>query len=112
MECPQCGHRIPTGPKQRKGRPCLNADTSTMSDADMRAYYKATAPAGDAAFFANAIRNCKDRQLIVAAESLALQAASGEYGRREVYARLTRLQAIWRSLDYRDGLSIVHNAAA
>lgn len=112
--CPHCGGVIEMAARPRTGntKPCLNADTSQMSDVEMRAYYKATAPASDAAFFANAIRNCGHRQLILAAETLALQLADGQHKvRADAYARLTRLQDIWRGLAWAGpSLSAIHNA--
>lgn len=107
MTCPHCGLAIV--PTRKASKLCLVADVSTLSDADMRAYYKRTAPAQDAAFFASTIRKCGDRRLILAAGTLALQAHAGTLDRATVYAQLGRLQARWRGLEYADGLSAGHN---
>lgn len=101
MNCSHCGLSIDAKPQRRAAKAlCLHADTSGMSDEQIRAYYKATAPAGDATFFANAIRKCGDRQLVLSAETLALQLADGQYSRAEAYQRLGRLQAYWRRMDF------------
>lgn len=104
MTCPHCGVSIDgkaAKPSARNAKLCLNADTSKWTEAEMRAYYKATAPASDAAFFAHAIRNCGNRRLIMAAEALALQLADGQHKvRADAYARLTRLQELWRRMAY------------
>jgi hypothetical protein len=71
-----------------------------------------TAPAQDAAFFGRAIRNCGEAGFILAAETQALQAASSEYERKNIYTRLGRLPSAWRRLDYREGLSAAHNRLA
>lgn len=115
MKCPCCGYLIAATPRATKTTEpiCLTADTSTMTDAAMRAYYKSTAAAGDALFFAEVVarqyHNTLDTgtdgaiallELRRLASSLALEASQG-LKRADVYARLLPLQATWRARERR-----------
>ena len=103
MNCPHCGLAITVAPTRRARPLDLYADTSQLSDTEIHAHFKQISHAADAAFFANAIRKCGDRRLILSAETVALQAAAGTLSRPDTFRQLHRLQAIWRGLDYRKG---------
>jgi len=52
MNCPHCGQTI-KAPKPSKPQLAESTDTATMSDAQLFAYYKRTAPLADLRFWLN-----------------------------------------------------------
>lgn len=97
MKCPHCGHEITTTKRRTKPAEISEpVDTRLLSDAELYAHCKATAPVEDCRFFAAAIGRQlgKDDPLYAAAYGLAIDAQHMK--RADVYARLTALQDTWR----------------
>lgn len=93
MNCPNCGHAITTA-KARKPRLVESSDVSQMSDAELFAYRKRTAPLEDLRFWLNNARMSDQLR----AGFLALQASAQvlTIPRAEFYRQFVALQALWR----------------
>lgn len=90
MKCTCCGQTIRTA-KQAKA--AITVDTSRLSDAELHAHYKATAPVEDAKFFLMA---CSTLTADMRAELESL--ISNPPARAAFYRRYRAVQDAWRML--------------
>jgi len=91
--CPLCGHK----PAKRKAQPTAEADTATMTEAELFAYYKRTANVEDCRF---ALKYALPMSDELRAEWLELASIAGQLSRAECRKRLTALQVRrWNWLD-------------
>lgn len=117
--CPHCHRTFIPAPKRAIARAIdYTRDTAPMTDDDLKAYRKLTAPALDCQFFFQRVEAQYFRaeyagtaahralyQLRQDACDLAHDAYAGML-RAAVYDQLTRLQSRWRALDYVNGRSM------
>jgi len=93
MNCPHCGQTIQPS-KPRKPRLAESTDTASMTDAQLFAYYKRTAPLSDLRFWLNNAR--MSDQLRAGFIALESAAQTLTIPRPAFYRQLTALQALWR----------------
>lgn len=86
--CPTCHRTI------RAAKPAPAIAPASLSDAELYAHFKKTAPAGDVAFFL--ARVSLSPAVRIDAEALAADMRARNVPRAEVYRRLTSLQDRWR----------------
>ncbi len=86
--CPTCGRRM-TAPRKL---PSDAVDTTTMSEADLRAYYHKTAPIEDALFFGHTLNGTLRPALRDRLNALILT----NPGRSAFYTDLHAIQDGWR----------------
>ena len=99
MKCPACGHTWTPPTRARASRASI--DTATLSDTDVFAYCRRTAPLEDLRFFA---AHCDDETLQQLCERLRVDAFDGErliLTRTAFYTRLTAIQQQWRERETR-----------
>ena len=95
MKCPNCHHEWSTATPKPKPKPISEtaADTSSMSDTELYAYYKRTSHVADVRFFRD---HCAHELIARQADSLYGMALSGELNKAETIRRLVNLQDHWR----------------
>lgn len=97
--CPHCSHTWDAKPP--KSKPLigdLKPDTAAMSDDELRAYYKRTAPLEDVKFFAS-LQHLSPA-VKAGARALAVAVYTLKIPRADVYRQLTALQNQWRRENY------------
>jgi hypothetical protein len=95
-KCPYCGHT----PKARKVAPVVARLVETMTDAQLYAEFKRTAPAFDLRFFIDHAVNAKSATMADACAMLREHVSDSDslvgISRPEFYRRLRNLQDDWR----------------